>query len=154
MDRVKETLFNWLAADLEGADVLDLFAGSGALGLEALSRGARSATLIDVDARVATHLRQHADALGANRVAHCEVVCAPALRWLTRNPAGAYDIVFLDPPYDTSLAHDVMACLDPSSNSIVYLETRQAQIPSFDGWEYYKSSRSGDTAFGLLQPKH
>lgn len=154
MDRVKETLFNWLAADLQGAAVLDLFAGSGALGLEALSRGADSATLVESDRRIATHLRGQVDRLGDNGAARCRVVCAPALRWLARNRSRGFDIVFLDPPYATTLANDVMACLDPSINSIVYLETRQALTPSFDGWEFYKSGSAGDTAFGLLRPIH
>ena len=81
MDRVRETVFNWLAADVQDARVLDLFAGTGALAFEALSRGARSATLVERNRRVARALEVQARALDA---AACTVVCASALPWLRK----------------------------------------------------------------------
>ena len=96
-DRVREALFSILGARVEGAGVLDLFAGSGALGLEALSRGAGRATFVDSSPAALKALRANLAALGAN----AEVVRADALRWLGAASAGArqYDLVFLDPPY-------------------------------------------------------
>ena len=96
-DRLREALFSILGARVEGAGVLDLFAGSGALGLEALSRGAGRATFVDSAPAALTALRANLAALGAD----AEVVRADALRWLGAASAGArqYDLVFLDPPY-------------------------------------------------------
>jgi len=96
-DRVREALFSILAARIEGARVLDLFAGSGALGLEALSRGAGRATFVERAPAAAAALRANVAALGAD----AEVVRADALRWLRAASAGErqYDLVFLDPPY-------------------------------------------------------
>ncbi len=96
-DRVREALFSILGARVEGADVLDLFAGSGALGLEALSRGAGRATFVDTAPAALKALRANLAALGAD----AEVVRADALRWLRAASGGArqYDLVFLDPPY-------------------------------------------------------
>lgn len=95
-DRVRETLFNWLAPMLPGARVLDAFAGTGALGFEALSRGARFALLVERDAGAAAALRRNARALGAD----CEVRQADARALLAgANPDEAFDLVFLDPPF-------------------------------------------------------
>jgi 16S rRNA (guanine(966)-N(2))-methyltransferase RsmD len=96
-DRVREALFSILGDRVQGARVLDLFAGSGALGVEALSRGAASATFVDSAPAAIRALRANLEALGAE----AEVVRADALRWLRSAPAAArqYDLVFLDPPY-------------------------------------------------------
>ncbi len=96
-DRVREALFSILGTRVQDARVLDLFAGSGALGLEALSRGAREATFVESAPAALAALRANLAALGAD----AEVVRADALRWLRGAPAGArqYDLVFLDPPY-------------------------------------------------------
>ncbi len=95
-DRVRESLFSILA-DVEGARVLDLFAGSGALAIEALSRGAGEATLVDSAAAAITAIRRNLETLGIE----ADVVRQPALQWLqaARNHARQYDLVFLDPPY-------------------------------------------------------
>ncbi len=96
-DRVREALFSILGARVEGAAVLDLFAGSGSLGLEALSRGAARATFVESAPAAQRALRANAEALDAD----AEIVRADALRWLRSAPAAArqYDLVFLDPPY-------------------------------------------------------
>ena len=95
-DRVRETLFNWLQPMLPGARVLDLFAGTGALGLEALSRGAREAVLVERDPQLAEGLRQLVARLpGGDRA---QVVCADALAWLRTAPGG-FDLAFVDPPF-------------------------------------------------------
>ena len=98
-DRVRETLFNWLSAELPGARVLDLFAGTGALGFEALSRGAAHATFVERDRNAARLLADSRDRLDAcATVAH-----AAASNWLRRNAKDQWDVVFLDPPYDAKL---------------------------------------------------
>jgi 16S rRNA (guanine966-N2)-methyltransferase len=101
-DRVREALFSILGARVEGADVLDLFAGSGALGLEALSRGAAHATFVESAAPAQRALRANLEALGAEG----EIARAEALRWLkgARQAARQYDLVFLDPPYREAVA--------------------------------------------------
>ncbi len=99
-DRVRETLFNWLEPWIEGRRVLDLFAGSGALGLEALSRGATEAVFVEHARPVAAALRTNIEVLGATGAS---VVCADALRFLARAQDG-FDLVFVDPPYAGELA--------------------------------------------------
>jgi len=96
-DRVREALFS-LLGDVSGARVLDLYAGSGALGIEALSRGAASATFVERDGRALAALRRNLDAVGVE----VEVRRQDALRFLTSS-AGAFDLVFVDPPYDSAV---------------------------------------------------
>jgi 16S rRNA (guanine966-N2)-methyltransferase len=101
-DRVREAWMSILAADLEGARVLDLFAGSGALGIEALSRGAAHVTFVESDPRVLRVLRANLDALGVSTEA--QVVRADGLRYLLEVEPERYDLVFADPPYGRGLA--------------------------------------------------
>jgi len=112
-DRTRETLFNWLQAYLPGSRCLDLFAGSGALGLEAASRGAARVTLVEQSQRVAQCLRDNIRSLQAETVV--EVVCADALAWLRQAAAqkdpDRWDLVFLDPPWDSDLYRPAMALL-------------------------------------------
>ena len=158
MDRVRETVFNWLGTEIEGARVLDLFAGTGALAFEALSRGAASATLVEHDQRTASALRAQAVRLHAA----CEIHNVPALPWLRRQATWSWDIVFVDPPFERpqrirgahaargrSLAAEVLALLR-QYDTIVYLESRSGtDIP---GWTTIKQSRAGDCRFRLLRP--
>src|SRR3990167_5049181 len=99
-DRVRETVFNWLAHHVAGASVLDLFAGSGALGFEALSRGAAQATLIELDKTAAAMLAENARLLNAT----VTIVQTNALDWLDRPGTDTYDLVFIDPPFRKGLA--------------------------------------------------
>ena len=96
-DRVRETLFNWLGQDLTGWRCLDAFAGSGALGFEAASRGASEVVLLERDPAAAAQLRATRQRLGASTV---KVERVDALGWLARSAADAYDVVFLDPPFE------------------------------------------------------
>ena len=98
-DRVKQTLFAILEADLADARVLDLFAGSGAAGIEALSRGAASVTFVEHDARAAKVIAANLARAGLDAT-NAEVIRDDALRWLRRARAGAFDVVIVDPPYD------------------------------------------------------
>lgn len=110
-DRVRETLFNWLQPVLPGARVLDLFAGSGALGLEALSRGAAEALLVERDPGVAESLRGVAARLQDG--ARARVVRADALALLREPVHGRFDVVFVDPPFAAGLHAQVLALLPP-----------------------------------------
>ncbi|MEW6679004.1 MAG: 16S rRNA (guanine(966)-N(2))-methyltransferase RsmD [Pseudomonadota bacterium] len=98
-DRVRETLFNWLGQDLTGLSCLDAFAGSGALGFEALSRGAARVLLLDRDARVLAALRESARELG---LSGAEILAADGLSFLA-GPGEAFDVIFLDPPFASDL---------------------------------------------------
>jgi 16S rRNA (guanine(966)-N(2))-methyltransferase RsmD len=130
-DRVRETLFNWLGQDLTGKRCLDLFAGSGALGLEAASRGARSVQMLDADAAVVRALRASVASLQAGCV---RVERADALDFLRRplqSEEERVDVVFLDPPYALKLTDRVLALLPPwlASGARVYLETDVPYLP-------------------------
>jgi 16S rRNA (guanine966-N2)-methyltransferase len=122
-DRARETLFNWLQPALPGARVLDLFAGSGALGLEALSRGAGEALLVERDRDAAESLRQTIARLHANDEA--QVVVADALAFLRAPLHGRFDIVFLDPPFAASLWPSVFDALAPwlADDAWLYVES-------------------------------
>src|SRR2546430_699252 len=109
---VKQAIFNMVGARIEGANVLDLFAGSGALGIEALSRGAVSVTFVDQEPRGLAILRQNLDALGFKDRAR--VVRADVVRWLEASPDSvrSADFVFLDPPYDDVVLAKALRVLD------------------------------------------
>jgi 16S rRNA (guanine966-N2)-methyltransferase len=152
-DRVRETLFNWLQPALPGARVLDLFAGSGALGLEALSRGAREAVLLERDPRLAASLRETIARLGAGGEAH--VVQADALSWLRAPAAGAqFDIAFVDPPFAAGLWPAVMDVLPAvlAADAWLYLEgPAQAPPPAGDAWTPHRAGTTRDAHYALYR---
>lgn len=154
-DRVRETLFNWLAPYLTGAKCLDLFAGSGALGLEALSRGAAHCDFVDNQAENIRQISHQLAALDGNQKA--SVHCGDALTWLAQHPA-TWDIVFVDPPFDSALGEPSLrqlACNDRlHHNSWVYFESRRSE-PEFihDGsYNIFREKLTGDVCYRLLQP--
>lgn len=144
-ERLRETLFNWLAPVIEGARVLDLFAGSGALGIEALSRGASRALMIERDRAQAAAIeadlaRLHADA--------GEVRCADALRFLADDPPQPFDIVIVDPPFDADLwtraaqGLEVRGWLAPGA--YIYVESPlDAAIALPSSWALRRQTRVG-----------
>ncbi len=152
-DRVRETLFNWLAAIVPGSRCLDLFAGSGALGLEALSRGAASATFIERDRENAACLRATADLLAPGRAT---VLQADALTWLG-GPPTPHEIAFLDPPFDAGLLAGAMQLLESrgwlAPEAFIYIETRAApgapELPA--GWIAHRSGRAGAVGYHLAR---
>ena len=155
-DRHRETLFNWLMFQVEGARCLDLFAGSGALGLEALSRGAAWVDFVDASPRAAQTIRQHLQTLGCGQA---RVHQRPAEAWLKQQAeAGAepYDLVFLDPPYHQDLLQPCLYLLEYRgflhSETRLYLEAERAfsseRLPGH--WEIHKQKLAGDKIFFLL----
>ena len=151
-DRVRETVFNWLALRLPGARCLDLFAGSGALGLEALSRGAEAVTLVESDSAVVTGLRLNVAQLGATQAS---IVHANALTYLSTPPLRPYHVVFLDPPFASGLALQVLTRLDSSwlvADGVTYLETlRGSDLPPPDGWRIMREGTTRQTHYCLLE---
>ena len=147
-DRVRETLFNWLGQRLDSLSCLDLFAGSGALGLEAASRGADTVTLVEKHPRVAVALRDSVRLLGANQV---RVVHADALEFLVQDRA-TYDVVFIDPPYADGPPNTMMEHLSQrlAAGARVYVEgDRKFEPPP--GWQIVRQDRAGVVHFHLLQ---
>ncbi|WP_372612071.1 16S rRNA (guanine(966)-N(2))-methyltransferase RsmD [Halomonas sp.] len=145
-DRVRETLFNWLLADLPGARVLDLFAGTGALGLEALSRGARAACFVERDAAVAQALEDNLMTLGADDRA--DVMTTDALAFLSGAPS-PFTLVFLDPPFCQRLAAPCCTALEAgwlSNDAIIYLETESGIAPEVPAnWSLHREVRAGES---------
>ncbi len=151
-DRVRETLFNWLMPRLGGARVRDLFAGSGALGLEAVSRGAAQATLVERDPALAGQLRDTVARLGAQ--AQVAVAQADALQWLRQPPAGLADIVFVDPPFAAGLWEDVLAGLGPhlAADAWLYLESPGEQGPRVPApWLLHREGGTREVRFALYR---
>jgi 16S rRNA (guanine966-N2)-methyltransferase len=151
-DRVRETLFNWLQPALPGARVLDLFAGSGALGLEALSRGAASAQLVEADARLAAGLVAAGARLGAGE--RLAVHAGDALAWLRGTAGGTFDIAFVDPPFEAGLWDSVLALLPArmAAPGWIYLESPAAIAPALPlEWAPYRENRTRDVRYALYR---
>ena len=150
-DRVRETLFNWLMPALPGARVLDLFAGSGALGLEAVSRGAAGAQLVEADPGLARALGDAVARLGAGeRVA---VHQGDALAFL-RAPGLRYDIAFVDPPFAAGLWAEVLALLPArmSDDAWLYVESPAALAPAPPpGWSLHREGRTREVRYALYR---
>ena len=146
-DRVRETLFNWLGQDLPGWTCLDLFAGSGALGFEAASRGAARVVMIERDAGAASALEKSRTVLDASAV---DLLRADALAWLANNRE-TFDLVFIDPPFDSGLAATILADLAPhlKSGGQAYVEQGSAVIAP-PGFIIHRSGRAGRSHFALL----
>ncbi|MFH1605568.1 MAG: 16S rRNA (guanine(966)-N(2))-methyltransferase RsmD [Pseudomonadota bacterium] len=150
-DRVRETLFNWLGQDLHGQTCLDLFAGSGALGLEALSRGAASVVMVENNRWVCESLRRNAELLGAKNL---QLHCADALEFVTAaaaQDAARFDIVFLDPPFGSSLLAQVLPRIAPllKPGARVYVENAVA-FTEAGAWRILKRGRAGQVHFNLV----
>jgi 16S rRNA (guanine966-N2)-methyltransferase len=150
---VRETLFNWLQHEVAGARCLDLFAGSGALGLEALSRGARELVFVEHAAAASRALREQLTRLGGH---NAHVVEMGAARYL-RTPAPPFDIVFLDPPFGTGALAEYVPLLDAGEwfrpRALVYLENERSQgVPALPPrWELLKSKSAGEVGYHLAR---
>lgn len=152
-DRVRETLFNWLQADVAGSCCLDMFAGSGALGFEAGSRGASHVVMIEQDREAADALRRNIDLLGAGNI---ELVTGDAMRWLERN-RHSFDIVFLDPPFRSGIISRCCELLERgqslSEHAKIYVEHAAggASIAVPATWECLKAKTAGQVAYKLYR---
>jgi len=151
-DRVRETLFNWLQPVLADARALDLFAGSGALGLESLSRGAREAMLVERDPGIAEQLRQSVQRLDAGGEAH--VVRADAVPFLRAPMHGRFDIVFVDPPFDARVWDQVLELLPPwlADGAWLYLEAPvSTRIAPDRGWRLHREGQTREVRYALYR---
>ncbi len=150
-DRVRETLFNWLGPHVEGALGLDLFAGTGALGFEALSRGAAGVWFVERDARLAAALEAHAAALGA--AARARVVTGEAAAALAGRGLPAFDLAFVDPPFGEPLEPALAALAARlAPGALVYVErAASSALPTPEPFELLKQGRAGAVRFGLLR---
>ncbi|RCU50973.1 16S rRNA (guanine(966)-N(2))-methyltransferase RsmD [Corallincola holothuriorum] len=153
-DRVKETLFNWLMHDVRDARCLDLFAGSGGLGFESLSRHAQYTLLIEKAKPVALQLEKN---LATLKATSGEVKCADALTLLAQKPPQPFDIIFIDPPFRQGLLHDLFALIETNGwlakDGMVYLETEQELVlpPLPQAWRLYREKTAGQVAYRLFQ---
>lgn len=151
-NRVRETLFNWLAPNIRGANCLDLFAGSGALGFEAVSRGAQAATLVESDRRICEQLENEIARLSAKTV---RVAAADAERFI-RGADTAYDVVFLDPPFERGLAQKTLDAIAENdrilrTGALVYVEWEPAtEITPPPGLDWLRRGQASQVRYALL----
>ncbi|WP_027848682.1 16S rRNA (guanine(966)-N(2))-methyltransferase RsmD [Marinospirillum minutulum] len=152
-DRVRETLFNWLQFSIAGKTCLDAFTGSGALAVEALSRGAVEVTAIERDIRVTKQLSKLLSPLAGERL---KLINADALSWLEQQPAQLFEVVFLDPPFGLPLLEPACQLLEEkgwlAENALIYVEQAKQQaglvhLPA--NWILQKDKQVGDVHFSL-----
>jgi len=151
-DRVRETLFNWLMPKLPGARVLDLFAGSGALGLEAVSRGAASAQLVERDPALVAALRATVAKLDA--AGQVAVTAADAVQWLRASAPAQADVVFLDPPFAAGLWDQVIAELPRhlADGGWLYVEAPAGAPPLLPaGWSLHREGGTREVTYALYR---
>lgn len=155
-NRIRETLFNWLQFNIKEAYCLDLFAGSGALGFEALSRGARAVVFVD-ESPIVTHLLQ--EELNHFKVKNSEIVCIDALHFKGTDEKRRFTIAFLDPPFQSTLLIPACFYLEENAflaeNALIYLESgeslKEKDLPL--NWKIIKSKLAGQVAYHLIQRK-
>lgn len=147
-DRVRETLFNWLGQTMEGKTCLDLFAGSGALGFEALSREARQVVMVERDSLVLRALKENAQKLGADKL---ELVPGDGLEFLKRDRR-RFDVIFLDPPFGHGLVQQVLTVADKNlaQDGLIYVES-EAPIDALFEWDVWRHGKAGNVYYGLLK---
>ena len=145
-DRVRETVFNWLGQTLHGKTCLDLFAGSGALGFEALSRGAERVVMVENTKVAMASLKQNAAILGSERL---ELLSRDALQFIAATQE-RFDVIFLDPPYRAKLLPQIFPLLPGrlKPEGVVYFESDQAAEPP-PGWRFLKESHAGVVHFQI-----
>ena len=153
-ERIRETLFNWLAPTLPGSQCLDLFAGTGALGLEALSRGASGVVFVEKSAAAARQLRTNVALLDA-RGAH--VLEQDAMDFLGGEPAQRFDIVFLDPPFALDAVEETCRLLAQTGHladsALIYIEDDRTRVepPLPGGWRELRNKTTGNVRYRLVQ---
>lgn len=152
-DRVRETLFNWLAPFISGAACLDLFGGSGALSIEALSRGAAHATLLENSLDAITSIKTVSAVLDIKNLA---VIRTDSLAWLNNTPPSVFDIVFIDPPFHQQLVTPCCRLLEErgwlTQDALIYVEyERGGSIEIPNNWYCHRIQQAGDVAYALYK---
>lgn len=149
--RVRETIFTWLSSNIENANVLDLFAGSGALGFESLSRGANKVTLVEMNPQTVSTLKGVADSFKTNKV---DVIKADALSYL-ENTSEKYDVIFVDPPYKLDIYESVLNLILKrnliNENSVIYVEMRNGSNQIVPGLECIREQTAGQAKYTLMK---
>lgn len=153
-DRMRETLFNWLAPYIDKAHCLDLFAGSGALGFEALSRGASKVVMIDAERKVIQELKTNQKLLNAENL---EIINMEAEKYLSQHHKDAFDIIFLDPPFKKQLISNICQLIDKNKllkpKGYIYIETNAAlstgDLPT--NWQITKQKQAGKVLYYLAK---
>lgn len=162
-DRVRETLFNWLNFEIETRSCLDLFAGTGILGLEALSRGAKAVTFVDSAASSCQQLTQNLASLNANsdntrQTSSTEILQSNVMNYLQNNEKGrAYEVIFADPPFRQGMIEPMLTLLESkhwlSDNALIYIES-EAELTKLDApenWEEIKQKQAGQVIYRLFR---
>ena len=155
-ERIRETLFNWLSPQISDARCLDLFAGTGALGLEALSRGAAESVFVEKSSQAACSLQNNIAALETSMAIVHET---DAFDFLERRAAGRFDIVFLDPPFAADRLSDLCRLLDEASilasGARIYVEEDRAkpEVVFPQGWQVLKTKNAGNVRYSLVTPE-
>ncbi|EKO3395090.1 16S rRNA (guanine(966)-N(2))-methyltransferase RsmD [Vibrio fluvialis] len=152
-DRVKETLFNWLAQDIPHAKCLDLFAGSGGLGFESASRQADKVTMLEMNPQAFAQLKTNIAALKASNI---EAVNTDTLAYL-KQPGQAYDVVFIDPPFRQGLLQETVQLLERNgwlaANAMIYIESEKelplTELP--ESWQLYREKLAGQVCYRLFE---
>lgn len=156
LDRIRETVFNWLQPDIAGSHCLDLFAGSGAMGIEACSRGASTVDLVELNRDACQQLRSHKTQLAADSL---NILNLDARLFLNRSPERPYDVVFIDPPFSQQLWSEVADLLDKngwlSPQALIYLEfSRHQAMPELPtSWHLLKDKQAGDVRYCLFEQR-
>lgn len=151
-DRVRETIFNWLQGRLAGARCLDLFAGSGAFGFEALSRGAAHVTMVEKHPKIVQQLHKNAETLDTQAAT---IVQADALTWLAHGAIAPFDVVFVDPPYRKAWLSRINQALQDHGhihhNTLIYIEAEREldPLPVPNTWSLWRSQVAGQVHYSL-----
>ncbi len=152
LDRIRETVFNWLARDIQNACCLDLFSGSGALGFEAISRGASQVTFVELNSKVARSLTDNANLLGINE--QVNIINTDSDSFL-RNASEQFDIIFLDPPFGQGLLENTLEKLKKnlSETSLVYIEQENShsEYQLTSEWLPVKHKKTASFSYALYQ---
>lgn len=153
-DRIKETLFNWLMHDIRDAECLDAFSGSGALGFEAFSRGAKKVVLVEYEARVHAHLKKHINMFSSDKLM---LVQADITLFLEKTKHDSFDIIFFDPPfanqsfYEETLKQSIAHVL--RSNGLLYVESPHNILLDTQVWEQLKLKQAGLVTYALYRKR-
>lgn len=152
LDRIRETLFNWLQNDIHGANCLDLFAGSGAIGIEALSRGATNVQFVELNRKAFHQLEEN---LGLVNADNAHVLHADAFDFIQSNQR-SFDIIFIDPPFHKGMAQKVVEQLSTADwlkpHTMIYIEVEQGlELTIPENWTELKDKKAGQLSYKLYQ---